>query len=135
MATMPSFKYGTKAKLPSATTNGRLYFTTDTDELYADYPDASGAVKRHKMTPDAGGAQAYKVTLTAANWSGTTYTYANKAIKCGTNGDIPPIITYTTNQTEYNLLTAATANPGTGITFTASSKPVSNIDLIIIDFK
>lgn len=81
---------------------------------------------------------AYTATLAAASWSNTTpstYTYSNTNLTCGATGTVPPIVTCTSNETEYSTITSASATPGTGITFTAPSAPTNAIDLIIIDFK
>lgn len=79
----------------------------------------------------------YSITITPANWatSGSkfTYTYSNTAIRCGKTGSVPPIITYTSNQKEYSYIESAVATAGTGIVFTATTKPTSNIGLIIVD--
>ena len=79
----------------------------------------------------------YTATLSAANWvqSGESYTYSytNSALRCGPNGNVPPIVTYTSNQEEYNYIDNAEATKNTGIVFTASERPESNIGIIVID--
>lgn len=78
----------------------------------------------------------YTATLSATNWtqSGSTYTYTLSlpALACGSDGTVSPLITYTSNQEEYNNITGATADSTAHtITFTASKKPTGNIDIII----
>ena len=67
---------------------------------------------------------AYSATLAQASWvqSGDTYTYtySNTNLKCGKNGNVPPIITWTSNQDDYNKIDDAQATVGTGIIFTAN---------------
>lgn len=47
-------------------------------------------------------------------------------------GTVSPLITYTSNQEEYNNITGATADSTAHtITFTASKKPTGNIGIII----
>lgn len=79
----------------------------------------------------------YTATLDSADWvsSSGTYTYALvlTSLACGSDGSVSPIISFTSNQTEYNYITGATATAGTGITFTASQKPSEDIGILIID--
>lgn len=81
----------------------------------------------------------YTATLSASDWisSSGTYTYALvlTSLTCGSNGTVSPIISYTSNQTEYNYITSATATPGTGITFTATQQPENDIGILIIDLQ
>lgn len=81
-------------------------------------------------------------TLFAESWSlNGDGTYSNvinwPELKCGKNGDIPPIVTYTSNQTEYNQLNpdGVIATPGSNITFTTPIKPLGDIGIIIIDVR
>lgn len=82
---------------------------------------------------------AYTATLAAANWvssSGVyTYTYSNTSLSCGKNHDVPPIVTYTSNQDEFLKITDAQATAGTGIVFTAEEAISSAIGILIIDIK
>lgn len=82
---------------------------------------------------------AYSATLAQANWvqSGDTYTYtySNTNLKCGKNGNVPPIITWTSNQDDYNKIHDAQATVGTGIIFTANNAIEGDIGIIIIDVK
>lgn len=80
----------------------------------------------------------YTTTLTASGWSGNaddgyTYSYANASVRCGANGDVHPIITYTSNREEYNYIDSAEATVGVGIVFTSPTKPENNIAISIID--
>ena len=79
----------------------------------------------------------HTATLAAASWSGEsapyTYTLSLTALKCGSDGSVSPIISPTSNVEEYSYITSATATAGTGITFSASTKPASAIGIIIVD--
>lgn len=82
---------------------------------------------------------AYTATLTKANWvnsSGTyTYTYSNTNLKCGKDGNVPPIIDWTSNQTDYNKIDNAQATAGTGIVFTSSKAIDADIEIVIVDVR
>lgn len=84
---------------------------------------------------------AYTTTLFAEMWetdpTGYTYTYVNSDLKCGKNGNVPPIITYTSNKGDYSKISSedTVATAGAGIVFKASSAPTADIGLIIIDIK
>ena len=82
---------------------------------------------------------AYSTTLAQASWvqSGDTYTYtySNTNLKCGKNGNVPPIITWTSNQDDYNKIDDAQATVGTGIIFTANKAIEGDIGIIIVDVK
>ena len=82
---------------------------------------------------------AYSATLAKASWvqSGDTYTYtySNTNLKCGKNGNVPPIITWTSNQDDYNKIDDAQATVGTGIIFTANKAIERDIGIIIVDVK
>lgn len=81
----------------------------------------------------------YTTTLTVDGWLAQgdkfEYNYTNTDLKCGKNGDVPPIITYTSNLDEYSKIDKADATVGSGIIFTTSKKPTANIGIIIIDNK
>lgn len=82
---------------------------------------------------------AYTTTLVAASWvlNGDMYTqtYSNTALTCGKAGNVPPIITYTSNLEEYSKIDHADATVGSGITFYTKDKPESDIAIVIIDVK
>lgn len=82
---------------------------------------------------------AYSTTLAQASWvqSGDTYTYtySNTNLKCGKNGNVPPIITWISNQDDYNKIDDAQATVGTGIIFTTNKAIEGDIGIIIIDVK
>lgn len=81
----------------------------------------------------------YTATLAQANWvhSGDTYTYSysNTNLKCGKNGNVPPIISWISNHDDYNKIDDAQATVGSGITFTASKAIEGDIEIVIIDVK
>lgn len=83
--------------------------------------------------------EAYATTLNVAEWTAQDgkfqFTYSNTNLKCGKNGDVCPIITYTSNQAEYSKINGATATPGVGIVFEIDEKPSGDIGIIIIDNK
>lgn len=114
----------------TTTITGVVTPTNNTDAANKAYVDSAVS----SLTPVI----AYTATLAAANWSNTTpstYTYSNTSLTCGASGDVPPLITCTSNETEYSTITSASATPGTGITFTAPSAPAGAIGLVIIDYK
>lgn len=79
----------------------------------------------------------YTTTLASGSWSNTTpatYTYVNASLACGKDGTIPPIIDCTSGESGYALIDDATATAGTGITFTAATKPTVAIGIRIMDF-
>lgn len=82
---------------------------------------------------------AYSVLIPVNGWqqSGSvfTYSYANANLKCGKNGNVPPIITYVSNLDEYSKIDSAEATVGVGIVFTIPEKPTADISIIVIDVK
>lgn len=82
---------------------------------------------------------AYTTTLAATSWvlNGDMYTqtYSNTSLTCGKAGNVPPIITYTSNLEEYSKIDYADATAGSGITFYTKDKPESDIAIVIIDVK
>lgn len=80
---------------------------------------------------------AWETTLIASGWipSGDkfTYSYNNTSITCGKNGNVPPIVTYTSNLEDYSKIDSAEATAEVGIVFTASKQPDNDIGIIIID--
>ena len=81
--------------------------------------------------------QAFVAILAANGWQGNeapfTYNYINSDLKCGINGNIPPIISCTSNNEEYSKIDSAIATPGSGIVFSAEIKPEENITITITD--
>jgi hypothetical protein len=83
----------------------------------------------------------FTTTLTTSGWTLSNdgaeyiYTYSNTELTCGAEGDIPPMITYSSNQEEYSKITSAEATAGTGIEFRIPEKPSADIGLIIIDIR
>ena len=80
----------------------------------------------------------YTVILQSDSWTSQgsgnyQLTYSNSSLKCGENGDIPPIIYCTNNEDEYNNISDAEATVGVGITFLTQGQPSANISIIIID--
>lgn len=89
---------------------------------------------------DVGGTSfaTYTATLHPNNWisqgSGNyQFRYSNSSLKCGENGDIPPIIYCTDNEDEYNNISDAEATVGVGITFLTQGQPSASISITIID--
>ena len=115
---------------------GYAYFCVDSGKMFIDIA-STGEMAENRVPVSA--STPYTDTLYAANWVAAqdgrsyTYNYINPALRCGPNGDVPPIVTYTTNQEEYNYIDNAEATAGSGIVFTASERPASNISIIVID--
>lgn len=63
------------------------------------------------------------------------YNYTNTNLKCGKNGDVPPIITYTSNLEEYSKIESAVATAGKGVVFTIPTQPKEAIGIIIVDVR
>lgn len=121
--TLPLTAGGTGAtSAATARSNLSVYSKTETDNKVEEATSVS-----------------YTATLTKANWvqSGSTYTYtySNSSLKCGKNGNIPPIISCTSGQDDYNKISDAQATVGQGIVFTASKAISGNIGIVIIDVK
>lgn len=80
---------------------------------------------------------AYEATLDVESWvpgdGESTYTYENEQLKCGKNGDVPPLITFSDNQEEYSKIESAEATKGQGIVFHIKETPQNPISIIIID--
>lgn len=78
-------------------------------------------------------AQVLNITLAPASWTTSgnefKYTYSNTSLRALAS----PIITCTSNTSEYKYITDAEATANTGIIFTAKTKPTNNIILQIID--
>lgn len=91
-----------------------------------------------KQETDKAVTNAIAAVLRASDWSEASegnYSYnlelAN--IRCGKDGNVPPVITYTSNKEDYDKILEAEATAGVGIEFIASARPGSDIDIIIID--
>lgn len=91
-------------------------------------------------TPDAITPSAFpSIVLTTSGWvigaENMTQTVTVPGLKCGKNGDMPPIIQCTYNKDDYYKLSDAIAD-GETITFTmdGTTRPESRIELTIIDF-
>lgn len=82
---------------------------------------------------------AYTTTLVADQWVASedlyTYTYTNTALKCGKNGNVPLIISYTSNKDDWSKIDSAEATAGEGIIFTSSKAIEGDIGIVIIDVK
>lgn len=93
-------------------------------------PEMDTSIKKATSIP-------YLCTLTAIGWtqSGSEYTqtYTQPALTCGSAGTTPPLISFTSNQDEYNYIESADAEPGVGITFHSKIRPSNDIGLVIID--
>ncbi len=81
----------------------------------------------------------YTATLAQTGWTQSgdtyTYTYSNTNLKCGKNGNVPPIISWISNHDDYNKIDDAQATVETGIIFTASKAIEGDIEIVIIDVK
>ena len=81
--------------------------------------------------------KAYNTTLAADAWVENeeifTYTYGNTALRCGVNGDVPPIIAPIVNKEEYIKIDRAIATQGEGIVFEIAEKPEQDIEIVIVD--
>ena len=90
-----------------------------------------------KLKDTAARSTQYTATLAATSWTGSaapyTYTLSLTSLKCGADGTVSPIISPTSNVEEYSLIDSATATAGSGIVFSASTKPTSAIGIIIVD--
>lgn len=121
---LPIAAGGTNASnVVDARTNLDVYSKTETDNKVSD------AVSK-----------AYNVTLLASGWTadangGYIYDYSNTDLACGREGNVPPVITYTSNFEEYSKIQNAEATAGEGIIFTSLEKPTYDIGLTIIDIK
>lgn len=82
---------------------------------------------------------AYTTTLAVSNWVASedlyTYTYTNTELKCGKNGNVPLIISYTSNKDDWSKIDSAEATAGQGIIFTSSKAIEGDIGIVIIDVK
>ena len=90
-----------------------------------------------KTATDKVTSKAYPATLSVGAWTldGEVYkmSYLIETLKCGADGTVPPIITYTSNLEEYSKIEKATATPGFGVTFEIKEKPTDSIGIIIVD--
>lgn len=137
---------------------GYAYFCEDSGNFFIDTVDERMQINAHyaKALIDINGEEidlynkkevdakvetattkAYTTTLTTSKWiaQGDKFvqSYTNENLKCGKAGNVPPIITHTSNLTEYNTIESAEATAGTGIIFTVSDKPKADINITIID--
>lgn len=82
---------------------------------------------------DAQKINSYSLTITPASWTTSgnefKYIYSNASLRASAS----PLITCTSNTSEYKYITDAEATANIGITFTAKTKPTNNIVLQIID--
>ena len=120
---LPVAAGGTGADTPSAArSNLDVYSKAETDS----HIGASTSV-------------AYPATLSASGWvlngESYTYTYSNPSLTCGSAGNVPPIVTYTSNLDEYSKIESAEATVGVGITFSTKTQPASDIGIIVTDVK
>lgn len=153
---------GTRDELKSLSNihEGYAYFTTD-DNLF--HVDVGG--KRHTVAADCivkvvdgeiveidvdsllttndavdFTTERFDVVLAVAAWEQVDQHFECQAsipgLMCGRDGNVPPIITYSTNKKEYSYITDDTsAEPGVGIKFCAYKKPEEEIRLIVVDNK
>lgn len=81
-------------------------------------------------------AVAYIVTINKNNWSNNNNSVSITELKCGSEGNTPPIIFPMTNISDYRKIIQAEATAGTGINFKVSSGTTvtANIQVCIVDF-
>lgn len=152
MATIKFLK-GESKDLPSSIHEGYMYFCTDTGKVMVDIDSETRIQLSSEKVIEDGKAEAvgnfvdkkiansatrsYKHTLSLDGWTQKSdhweQKYENSEIRCGITGEVSPLISYTSNQEEYSLITEAEAEPGQGITFYIKDKPKEDIGLIIID--
>ena len=81
----------------------------------------------------------YSKTLSLSGWVGSagtyTYTLSMTELKCGSDGSVSPIISWTSNFDDYCYIESATATAGTGIVFTTKVQPTNDIGILIIDLQ
>lgn len=123
---------------------GFLYKTTNNAPQFLSAANARNTLEVYSKTETdnkiaAATTMAYTTTLAVAGWESSgdqyVYHYKNADLKCGSAGDVPPIVTYVTNLEEYSKIDKATATPGDGIDFYTSEQPKQAIEIIIIDNK
>lgn len=140
--------------------DGYAYFVNDTGLFYIDYVSNTGSQIRRCLNAgtasqldngeevldvddindmiDKATTTTYNISIAKNAWTinssgGYKYTYTNTALKCGKNGQVPPIVTCRNNQSDYDKITSGDATAGNGITFYISQMPSAAIDLTIID--
>lgn len=151
---------GDESNLPAVKNEGWAYFCQDSGKFFIDisaserkelFVSQSGAlvdgegnsygVNQLAKKTEADISYVTVATLAATGWTGTAeawkYTLSLPSLACGRTGDVPPIITWSTNQAEYSEIADATATAGSGIVFTstADNAPSDDIEIIIIDNK
>lgn len=96
------------------------------DSEFVTSTDLNNALNEQKVN-------SYSLTIMPTSWTASgnefKYTYSNTSLRALAS----PIITCTSNTSEYQYITDAEATANTGITFTAKTKPTNNIVLQIID--
>lgn len=141
---------------------GYAYFTEDLGNLYIDVTvdgepkrvqvnsqyaqglrDENGDIISFYTTDevddgiDEAASKAWEVEITPEDWQedGETYSYtlSIEGLTCGKAGNVPPIITYTSNLKEYSKIESAMATPGGSIKFVIPELPENTIGLIITD--
>lgn len=185
-------KHGSQSSLDSYPyTEGVIYFTKDTNNLYVDMDNKRNQINSHLANAlkatingetkeitinelvlkenvynkteidtkfDKNFARAFEHIITVDSWHQENDEfvsfYFNDELNCGRGGNVPPIITYETNQEEYSMIRAAVASVtieegeidyGKGnivssgkhktgqIAFYSPTKPQNDIKIIIID--
>lgn len=115
------YDWAKAANKPSYTTSE---LTNDSE--FVTSTDLNSALNEQKVN-------SYSLTIMSTSWttSGSEfkYTYSNTNLRAS----VSPIITCTSNTSEYKYITDAEATANTGITFTAKTKPTNDIVLQIID--
>ena len=87
------------------------------------------------------GSERFEITILPSDWVGEDIcetTVEVPGLKCGKNGNVPPLIQAVENETEFQLVISAVADPdvqSSQIVFTANGKPENAIKLDILDIR
>lgn len=141
---------------------GYAYFTEDMGNLYIDVT-TDGEQKRVQVNSqyaqglrdengdiigiytadevddgiDEAASKAWPAEIAVSDWQADgdkySYTLTIDGLTCGKAGNVPPIITYTSNLEEYSKIESADATPGGFIKFVIPEVPQNTIGLIITD--
>ena len=116
--------------------DGYVYFTNDKGNFYID--TISNGEEKRILVNDEAASKAVEVEIKPTDWQENenkySYTLKIKGLTCGQKGNVPPIITYSSNQIEYSKIESAEADPDAEtIKFIIAERPTNTIGLIITD--